>query len=90
MKVKGNVFICDGGEKLECILFGDVIENFIKEEIDYIFNLYNWTKDYKSFRESYLSIRKSIDKPLTVSKQLMRRYSKIRRVIFCGNKRDKF
>ena len=31
--------ICDGGEMLECILFGDILENFVSEEIKFILNL---------------------------------------------------
>ncbi len=81
--------VCDGGEMLECLLYGDILENFVIEEIQYILNLNNWSQDWNSFRKFYMSIRKNLKQPLVVSRRLMRRLSGFGRVGFCGNKRNK-
>ena len=84
----GDQKICESGEMLEYLLFGNLLSNFVIEEIQYIMNLLNWSNDLKTFRSNYANIRMNTEKPYRVSKKFMSRSNNFREEGYCGNKRN--
>jgi hypothetical protein len=89
--INENNLLNEGGNMLEFLLFGNVLEDFIEEEEHFILNIENWSKDLKTFRDSYLNLRKNKKKPFKTSRRFMETDSKPRleREYFCGNQRHK-
>jgi len=73
---------------LDFVLFGGTLINLVAEEVKYILNLNNWTKDLSTFRNEFITIRDHLKQPLKLSKEFMFGNPNRKAIVGCGNKRS--